>query len=55
MDNYIVFLKDGSKHSAWRSKQEALHQRQVLIDHGYSGQCYIEQIDHTYENGQYFV
>lgn len=50
----IVFFQDGSKHSAWDSIAEAKHQIRVLMSYGYKG-CYYEQIDHTYENGHYFV
>lgn len=52
--SYIVFFSDGSKHSAWTSKAEAAHQLKTLKNYGYKG-CYMQQIDHTYENGYYFV
>lgn len=56
MENYIVFISDRIKHSAWTSKQEAIHQLNVLREHGYrKHELRIEQIDHTYENGHYFV
>lgn len=51
---YIVYLGDGTKHSAWHSKKEAKNQIRVLADYGYKG-AYYEQIDHNYENGHYFV
>lgn len=54
MKKTIVFLGDGSKHSAWYSKSEAKKQIEVLADYGYIG-AYYEYIDHNYENGHYFV
>lgn len=27
---YIVYLSDNTKHSAWNTKEEAIHQREVL-------------------------
>ena len=50
---YIV-QTDGEKHSAWDSKQEAAHQKSVLIDHGYKNVT-IDSEEGDYENGHYFV
>lgn len=50
----IVFLSDGTMHSAWFSVKEANNQIRVLNDYGYK-RCYYEKIDHNYENGHYFV
>lgn len=50
----IVFLSDGTKHSAWESREEARHQIKVLFNYGYKG-AYYEVIDHNYESGHYFI
>jgi len=50
----IVFLSDGTKHSAWDSVSEAKKQISVLANYGYRG-AYFQRIDHNYENGHYFV
>lgn len=50
---YIVYLSDGTKHSAWRSKKEAIHQAEVID--GYRN-TYIEYMEGLFlENGHYFV
>lgn len=54
MDKTLVYLKDGTLHSAWWSLWEAVRQVRVLQDNGYRD-SYFEQIDHDYDNGQYFV
>lgn len=58
MDKAIVYIEDRNegnyKHSAWDTKKEAEHQAKVLRDHGYKG-VYVEQVDHNYINGHYFV
>lgn len=50
----IVFLSDGTKHSAWDDKKQARYQISVLADYGYTG-AYFQVIDHNYENGHYFI
>lgn len=54
MSNYIVFLKDGTKHSAWNTKREAEKQITVLKNNGYKN-CYFDAIETYYDNGYYFV
>lgn len=56
----IVFLSDGTMHSAWHSVEEAKHQVEVLVGTGYKGRNgkrgpYYLEIDHNYSNGHYFV
>jgi len=50
----IVFLKDGSKHSAWDNEYQANKQIKTLTDYGYKD-SYFDFIDHNYENEHYFV
>lgn len=51
---YVVYTEDGERHSAWDNKREALHQKEVLEDHGYKD-VYIEYEDIEEENSHYFV
>lgn len=50
----IVYLSNGTKHSAWHSVAEAKKQISVLENYGYRG-SYYKEINHNYENGYYFV
>ena len=53
----IVFIQTRSgtqKHSAWHSITSALRQIDVLENHGYKN-SYFSEIEHSYEDGQYFV
>ena len=62
---WIVKLGDNTRHSAWNSKKEALHQAEVLEQHGYiqpdryrSGKIedFVEYDDTVQcENGHYYV
>ncbi len=50
---YIVYLRDNTKHSAWQSKKEAIHQAEVID--GYRN-TYIEYMEGlNLPNGFYFV
>ena len=53
---YIVYVGK-QKHSAWKTRKEANHQAEVLINNGYKeGAIWIDFVEGaTYENGQYFV
>jgi len=57
---WIVKIDDYSKHSAWSTKEEAIHQAMVLKDYGYLrrgiAEDYVE-FDETIncENGYYYV
>ena len=61
---YLVILPGGRRHSAWNTRKEAVHQKEVLKAHGYRPQ----DIDGRYEdltvefdptvvceNGHYYV
>jgi hypothetical protein len=62
---WIVKLSDNTRHSAWNSKREALHQAEVLEQHGYIkverwwGGTLADFIEYdetvTCENGHYYV
>jgi len=60
---WIVTLGDNTRHSAWNSKKEALHQAEVLQDHGYiqidrwnSLNDFVTHDDTTHcDNGHYYV
>lgn len=59
MGSAIVYFIDhlskiAIKHSAWDTYEEAKKQLRTLQDHGYKT-AYIEDIDHNYNNGHYFV
>jgi hypothetical protein len=52
---YIIYLEDGTKHSAWRSNSEAVKQIEVLENHGYRDVWYDYIEGLNLENGHYFV
>ncbi|MDO8472619.1 MAG: hypothetical protein Q7T05_02250 [Dehalococcoidia bacterium] len=57
---YLVLLPGGRRHSAWDTKAQADHQKEVLEDHGYKpqwGEDLEVEFDPTVvcENGHYYV
>ena len=52
---WIVLLCDGTRHSAWRSRREALHQARTLLEYGYKRNRI--ELDETVScgNGHYYV
>ena len=56
---WIVLLGDDTRHSAWSSKSEALHQAEVLYENGYIGSNTRDFViyDRTVQckNGHYYV
>ena len=62
---WIVKFGDNRRHSAWNSKQEALHQAEVLEQHGYikpyrrHARAFANFIEYdetvSCENGHYYV
>ena len=52
---WIVVLNDDTRHSAWRSRQEAKHQVKTLLECGYKRNRI--ELDETVscENGHYYV
>jgi hypothetical protein len=54
MTKTIVYLADGTMHSAWHSMAAARKQVEVLKNNGYKG-CYPKYFDHNYPDGHYFV